>query len=71
MNWTDRLVEHIAAVGFDARYGARPRQRAVEREVVAPLARWLLAHPGPPGRVVVADRTGGAVTFRAGRRSPE
>jgi ATP-dependent Clp protease ATP-binding subunit ClpC len=61
--WTDRLVGHLAAVGFDARYGARPLQRAVEREVVAPLARWLLAHPDPQGQTVTADRAGGVVTF--------
>jgi ATP-dependent Clp protease ATP-binding subunit ClpC len=60
VTWTDRLVEHLAAVGFDARYGARPLQRAVEREVVAPLARWLLAHPRLPSRVIV-DRAEGDV----------
>ncbi|MFO0798408.1 MAG: AAA family ATPase [Gemmataceae bacterium] len=63
VTWTDRLVAHLAAVGFDARYGARPLQRTVEREVVAPLARWLLAHPGT-GRAVVADVDANGVTFR-------
>lgn len=42
---TERLVEHIAAQGFDPRYGARPLQRVLERQVVSPLARWLLDHP--------------------------
>jgi ATP-dependent Clp protease ATP-binding subunit ClpC len=42
IRWTDRLVEHLAKVGFDARYGARPLQRTIEREFVAPLAKWLL-----------------------------
>jgi ATP-dependent Clp protease ATP-binding subunit ClpC len=41
---TERLVEHLAALGFDARYGARPLQRVLERQVVSPLARWLLDH---------------------------
>ena len=41
---TERLVEHIAALGVDTRYGARPLQRVLERQVVAPLARWLLDH---------------------------
>ncbi len=41
---SERLVEHIAALGFDARYGARPLQRVLERHVVSPLARWLLDH---------------------------
>ncbi|HEV3006350.1 MAG TPA: AAA family ATPase, partial [Pirellulales bacterium] len=41
---SERLVEHLAALGFDARYGARPLQRVLERHVVSPLARWLLDH---------------------------
>ena len=45
LTWSDRLVEHLAWVGFDARHGARQLQRVVERQVVAPLARCLLAHP--------------------------
>jgi len=40
--WTQRLVEHLAKTGFDALYGARPLQRALEREVVAPLAKFML-----------------------------
>jgi ATP-dependent Clp protease ATP-binding subunit ClpC len=64
VRWSDRLVDHLAAVGFDARYGARPLQRAVEREVAAPLARWLLANPDHAGRTVAADWAEGRVTFR-------
>jgi ATP-dependent Clp protease ATP-binding subunit ClpC len=44
--WSDRLVALLAREGFDARYGARPLQRVLERRVVAPLAKYLLAHPG-------------------------
>ena len=39
-----QLVAQVAALGCDARYGARPLQRVLERQVVSPLARWLLAH---------------------------
>ncbi|BDS10647.1 AAA family ATPase [Aureispira anguillae] len=39
------LEEHLAAIGFDKRYGARPLQRALEDEIIAPLAKWLLSHP--------------------------
>ncbi|WP_426753353.1 AAA family ATPase [Myxococcus sp. Y35] len=37
------VVKHLARIGFDARYGARPLKRAVEQHVVAPLAQWLAA----------------------------
>ncbi len=37
------VVKHVARLGFDARYGARPLKRAVEQHVVAPLSQWLAA----------------------------
>jgi ATP-dependent Clp protease ATP-binding subunit ClpA len=40
------LLDHLAAVGFDARYGARPLKRAMERELLAPLARQMNRHAG-------------------------
>jgi len=46
VQWSDELVTHLAGVGFDRQFGARPLQRAIEREVVAPLAKVLLARPG-------------------------
>ena len=39
--WTERLVNHLVGVGFNTRFGARPLQRAIEQEVVIPLAFYL------------------------------
>jgi ATP-dependent Clp protease ATP-binding subunit ClpC len=44
--WSERLVQAVARDGYDHRLGARPLQRAVERLVVTPLARWRIAQPG-------------------------
>ncbi len=44
LSWDQSVVKRIAAVGFDPMLGARPLQRAIEREVVAKIARRLLAH---------------------------
>jgi ATP-dependent Clp protease ATP-binding subunit ClpC len=44
--WDAAVVRHLAAAGFDRRYGARPLQRAIETRVVTPLARHLVANPG-------------------------
>ena len=71
VRWTDRLVEHLAAVGFDARYGARPLQRTVEREVVAPLAKWLLERPTITAATVEGDWQEGAVVFRGTGFQPD
>jgi ATP-dependent Clp protease ATP-binding subunit ClpC len=61
--WSDAFVKTLAAVGFDARYGARPLQRALEREVVASLARWLLEHPPREGATIRADWVEGKCVF--------
>jgi ATP-dependent Clp protease ATP-binding subunit ClpC len=53
LEWTDRLLDHLAAVGFDARYGARPLQRAIESMVVAPLARFLIGPEVSGGRILL------------------
>lgn len=44
--WDASLEEAVAKAGYDQRLGARPLQRALERMVVAPLARWRVDHPG-------------------------
>jgi ATP-dependent Clp protease ATP-binding subunit ClpC len=49
LEWDDEVIEHLISAGFDQRYGARPLQRTIERLVVAPLARYLLAHPEAKG----------------------
>jgi ATP-dependent Clp protease ATP-binding subunit ClpC len=45
LQWSDAVLDLIARAGFDPRFGARPLQRTLETLVVAPLARYLLAHP--------------------------
>ena len=45
LEWTDRVLEQIARVGFHPELGARPLQKAIETTVVAPLSRWLIDHP--------------------------
>ena len=55
---TPDLLDRIAAVGFDPRYGARPLKRAMERDLLAPLARQLNRHGGEVPlqvRVNIAD----------------
>lgn len=42
LSWSRGVVTQLARIGFDSRYGARPLQRAIESQVVAPLAQLLL-----------------------------
>ena len=45
LQFSDTLVEYLVSIGFDAKYGARPLQRAIENTLVNPMANWLLDHP--------------------------
>lgn len=55
LTFSENLLQHLAAIGFDERYGARPLQRAIEREIVAPLARWILDNPTVKNTVLKLD----------------
>ena len=53
------VVEHLGARGYEPRYGARPLQRTVERELVVPLAEALIAYPvTTPVRAEVSVQAG-------------
>jgi len=43
---TDRASEHLAAVGYDPSYGARPLKRVDQREIETPLGSSF--NPQPP-----------------------
>ncbi|NPC84548.1 ATP-dependent Clp protease ATP-binding subunit, partial [Pyxidicoccus fallax] len=57
---TPAALDWLAARGFDPRYGARPLKRALERELVVPVAAWLAEHPrnGPVSLSVDANSEG-------------
>ncbi|QSQ14560.1 AAA family ATPase [Myxococcus landrumensis] len=42
---SESALDWLSARGFDPRYGARPLKRALERELVVPVAAWLAEHP--------------------------
>jgi len=65
--WTEPLVAALARAGYDARYGARPLQRTIETQVVAPLAQYLLQHPEGRGKQLLLDwSSADALTIRPG-----
>ena len=64
LRFTEALITHLARTGYEPRYGARPLQRAIETQIVAPLARYLLAHPKERGPLTL-DLQDGAVIIGA------
>jgi ATP-dependent Clp protease ATP-binding subunit ClpC len=52
---SERLIDMVAREGYDHRFGARPLQRAIDRVVTTPLARWRVANPGIRNVVLQID----------------
>ncbi len=63
LEWTDRLREHLAEVGYDPVFGARPLKRVIQREVQDPLAMAILRGEFREGNTVQADVRDGRVVF--------
>ena len=52
---TDRAVALVAERGYDPVYGARPLKRSLQKHVIDPLAREILAGAFVAGDKIVAD----------------
>jgi ATP-dependent Clp protease ATP-binding subunit ClpB len=66
---TDAALAHLATVGYDPDFGARPLKRVLQREVADPIALALLKGEYVDGDVVVIDATSdGQLSFS--RKSP-
>lgn len=62
---TDEAMTQIATAGYDPAYGARPLKRAIQREVMNPLAMKILNGEVNDGSQVSVDYQDGAFTFEA------
>jgi ATP-dependent Clp protease ATP-binding subunit ClpB len=60
---TDAAKEKLALEGFDPVYGARPLKRAIQREVLNPLAQEILKGNIRDGSVVTVDFSSGEFQF--------
>jgi ATP-dependent Clp protease ATP-binding subunit ClpB len=62
---TDAALDHLAAVGYDPAFGARPLRRAIQRELQDPLALKLLSGEITDGQTVKVDVDGDSLTIVA------
>jgi ATP-dependent Clp protease ATP-binding subunit ClpA len=58
LEFTDRVIDYLTAIGFDERYGARPLQRAIDQSITSSIARWLLENPTAHGLILKIDYNG-------------
>lgn len=60
---TDNAKEYFADIGYDPVYGARPLKRALQREILNPLALKILDGTFKEGDGVLVDYEDGKITF--------
>jgi ATP-dependent Clp protease ATP-binding subunit ClpB len=64
LSFTDEAVEHIAALGYDPQFGARPVKRVLQRNVLNELSKQLLEGKVQPESAIVLDQFEGQFVFR-------
>ncbi len=60
---TDAAKALVAQEGFDPAYGARPIRRAIQKQILDPLAQKLLSGEFKEGDTVLVDVTDGKIIF--------
>jgi DNA polymerase III delta prime subunit len=64
VNVHDDVIEHVLAVGFNARYGGRGIKRELRRQVILPLATLLMERSLEPGTLIDVAIQDGRVRVR-------
>ncbi len=60
---TDEAKDHIATVGYDSNFGARPLARSIQNEIADPLAEMLLQGKFHPGDTVTVNPVDGKLAI--------
>ena len=60
---TESTKAHLAETGYDPLYGARPLKRAIQKEILNPLATKLLEGTFKAGDIIEVDKEGDEITF--------
>ncbi len=60
---TEAALAHVAKVGYDPDFGARPLKRVIQREIADPIALGVLKGDYVDGDVVLVDASDGSLTF--------
>jgi ATP-dependent Clp protease ATP-binding subunit ClpB len=55
INFTDAATSHVASVGYDPQYGARPVKRVIQRQILNELSKMILAESIDKIRPITVD----------------
>jgi ATP-dependent Clp protease ATP-binding subunit ClpB len=61
---TEEAKSHLAKLGYDPQYGARPVKRTIQREVLNELSREILAQKVTADSIILLDQFDGKLVFR-------
>ncbi|MEE8441770.1 MAG: hypothetical protein V3S41_08620, partial [Spirochaetia bacterium] len=62
----EKAKRHLAEIGFDPAFGARPLKRAIQNKLQNALAKDLLAGTFTDGNTISVTVSGGELVFDAG-----
>ena len=64
LRFTEYAMDYLAENGYDPQYGARPLKRLIQKEIVNPLSKKILAGEIDHSHPVLVDVFDGIVVFR-------
>lgn len=64
LDFSREAIKHIATVGYDPQFGARPVKRVIQREVLNPLSKSIISQEITADSVILVDEFEGKVVFR-------
>jgi len=68
---TEAAKQHLAEVGYDPAFGARPLKRVIQRELQDPLAMQLLSGKFREGDTIEVDYHEGSIVFKEAQKFSE
>jgi ATP-dependent Clp protease ATP-binding subunit ClpB len=71
LQFSDYLLDYLAENGFDPQFGARPLKRLIQKEIVNPLSKKILAGDIDKMHPVLVDVFDGVVVFRNDVEQPQ
>ena len=63
VEFTEQLVAHIAEIGFDQNYGARPLRRTIQTKIEDPLAEKILENQIDKQKKILIDYKDERIVF--------
>jgi ATP-dependent Clp protease ATP-binding subunit ClpB len=64
IRFTDAAIAAIAAEGYDPQFGARPVNRVIQRRILNPLSRDIIAGKTDKDHTITVDAANGEITFQ-------